>query len=250
MDIISALKRYGLDDKEAAVYLALLELGPSNVHKIAFKTGIKRTTIYLVAEDLMRKNLITEYKDRHGIHYSAEPPDKLLDLLIAKENRIRNLLPELKAIANKEVAKPRVSLLEGKEGILQVCEDTLLVPNSEIKFTGSLLDVYKLISQDYDTKHYIPTRLKKSIRFKMMVFKNETTLAMQKEDSKELRQTRFLPKGVQFTPTQFIYQNKIAYITPEKELVGIIIESEEIAKLERQRFELIWNGLGSKESVK
>lgn len=250
MDIISAFKQYGLDDKEASVYLALLELGPSNVHKIAFKTGIKRTTIYLVAEDLMHKNLITEYKDRHGIHYSAEPPDKLLDLLIAKENRIRNLLPELKAIANKELTKPKVSLLEGKEGILQVCEDTLMMPNSEILFTSSLIDVYKLISQDYDTKHYIPTRLKKNIRFKMLVFKNEITLKMKNDDGKELRQTKFIPEDFPFTATQFIYQNKVAYITPEKELVGVIIESEEIAKLERQRYQLIWDGLDSQDKVK
>ena len=60
------------------------------MHKISFKTGIKRTTIYLVAGDLMHKNLITEYKDKHGIHYSAEPPDKLLDLLIAKRESNTN----------------------------------------------------------------------------------------------------------------------------------------------------------------
>ena len=125
-----------------------------------------------------------------------------------------------------------------------------MVPNSEVSFTSSLIDIYKLISQDYDTKHYIPTRLKKNIRFKMLVFKNETTLAMQKQDGQELRQTKFLPNTLSFTATQFIYQNKVAYITPEKELVGVIIESEEIARLERQRFEMIWAWLENLDAVK
>ena len=110
--------------------------------------------------------------------------------------------------------------------------------------------MYKLISEDYDTKHYIPSRLKKNIKFKMLVFKNETTLAMQGRDGKELRQTKFLPDNFSFGATQFIYQNKVAYITPEKELVGVIIESEEIARMERQKFAMLWSWLSEKESVK
>ncbi|HLD22242.1 MAG TPA: helix-turn-helix domain-containing protein [Patescibacteria group bacterium] len=238
---LSALQHYGLDDKEIAVYLACLELGPAKVQQIADKAKIKRTTVYLVAESLKLKGLLSEFKEKSSVQFVATEPDHLLHLLNDKERRLHEAMPELLALANKGATKPTVRFYEGKQGILDICEDSLMVPNSEILFMSSLTDIYKLISAQYDANHYIPTRIKKNIRYRALVIKNPRTLVLSKNDKAELRETRFLPGGVKFASTQMIYQNKFSYISPHPEPMGVIIESAELACMERQKFELLWS---------
>ena len=64
MDIplLRTLTDFGFTDKEARVYLALLELGEGNVTHIAQKTGLKRAIIYIVLERLMQQG----YASRTG----------------------------------------------------------------------------------------------------------------------------------------------------------------------------------------
>ncbi len=243
MDLTNSLKQFGLDDREAAIYLAALALGPATVQALSKKSGIKRTTIYLVAESLKQKGLISESRDKRRVRLVAEPPESLLDVLRAKENRIKDILPELRAISNKDAVRPRITFYEGREGIREVCEDTLKQAGSEILFISSLSDIYKIVSPSYDTDRYIPERLEKKIRFRMLVPKDAITQKMAERDREELRQTKFLPKEFSFNATQFIYQNKIAYVSSEKELIGAIIESADIANLERQKYELIWKSI-------
>ena len=47
MEITDVLKLIGLDDKEASVYMALLELGTATVNPIATKAEIKRPSIWI-----------------------------------------------------------------------------------------------------------------------------------------------------------------------------------------------------------
>ena len=45
-----------------------------------------------------------------------------------------------------------------------------------------------------------------------------------------------------------IYGNKVAYFTSEKELVSVVIESDEISEMERQKFKFLWNSSDSIDS--
>ena len=69
MEIQDVLKSIGLDDKEARVYMALLELGTATVHPIANKAEIKRPTTYLILEQLLKK--------RFGEHCAARKKSPL-----------------------------------------------------------------------------------------------------------------------------------------------------------------------------
>ena len=52
----------GFSEKEAKVYLALLELGEGNIAKITQKSGIKRATVYLEIEALKSKGYVSLVK--------------------------------------------------------------------------------------------------------------------------------------------------------------------------------------------
>jgi len=48
--MINELEKLGLNEKEARVYLALLELGESNIQGLSAKSSVKRTTVYDILE--------------------------------------------------------------------------------------------------------------------------------------------------------------------------------------------------------
>jgi predicted transcriptional regulator len=59
MEIVDVLKTAGLDEKEAQVYLGLLELGTASVQLIASKAGLKRPTTYLILDSLQAKGMVS-----------------------------------------------------------------------------------------------------------------------------------------------------------------------------------------------
>lgn len=76
---IKELQEIGLDKKEAAIYLAGLELGETTVQRIAQKARVNRTTAYRILEILREKGLISSYKKKGGTVIYAENPKKLYE---------------------------------------------------------------------------------------------------------------------------------------------------------------------------
>ena len=62
------LKEFGLDDKKARVYLALLEMGQAKAHEIAVRARVARPTAYDLLEKLSEEGLVGAY-EKHKIRY-------------------------------------------------------------------------------------------------------------------------------------------------------------------------------------
>lgn len=240
MEIPDVLKKIGLDADETAVYLAALEMGPSLVTSIAKRSGVKRTTVYLVAKSLMEKGLLGEYKTRHGIHLSAQPPEYLLTKVEEQKKEVEEIIPQLKALTRKDDYRPQVKYFEGKEGYYAVAEDTLQKHAAEILWLGNPEEIYKIIGKKWDDEFYVPKRMERKIKMRALLLEDDWSRELKNTDEKFLRQTRFLPKSFPFHSTELIYQNKIAYFSSQKELICVLIESTDLAEMEKAKFELLW----------
>ncbi|MBI5135291.1 hypothetical protein HZA86_03605 [Candidatus Uhrbacteria bacterium] len=242
MKIEDVLKQYGLDADETAVYLAALQLGGSPVQEISNQSGVKRTSVYLVAKSLMNKGILGEYKTRRGLHLVAQPPELLVSQLEEKAKAMASIIPRLKAIAKKEPHKPQVQYFEGKQGYFSVCEDTLQKHASELLWLGDPAEIYAVIGEKYDNDYYIPTRVKRKICLRGLLIKNawsEKLVANNRPDL--LRDIKFLPDDFPFCSTQFIYHNKVAFISSTNELISVLVHSQDLAAMERAKFELLWS---------
>ncbi|MFH1621347.1 MAG: helix-turn-helix domain-containing protein [Patescibacteria group bacterium] len=118
------LLELGLSEKEAEVYLAMLELGPSIVQAIAKKAQVNRTTTYVLLESLKQRGLISSFLKDNKVFFAAESPLRLEDLLSREEQRIRSTkrhfekaMPYFTALYNSMDGKPKVRFFEGDEGI-------------------------------------------------------------------------------------------------------------------------------------
>src|SRR3989338_9675410 len=105
MHIESILKNLGFKDKDIAVYLTLLQLGPSPVRVIANKANVNRGTTYDILRVLIEQGLVTYFDKQSHQYFVAEPPSKLLLALKEKQSKLEEVkltleqsLPELNSL--------------------------------------------------------------------------------------------------------------------------------------------------------
>ena len=68
------LENLGLSEKEAQVYLSLIELGTGSVVQISKASQIKRPTTYLILDELKNRGIVTESQEKNRIIFAAEDP--------------------------------------------------------------------------------------------------------------------------------------------------------------------------------
>lgn len=106
--MLDELKKIGLSENEAEVYIALLELGSATAQEIAAKSGIKRTTIYVQIEALMKMGLVTSFEKEMSkgkapkTYFRAEDPEHLKNIV---ENEKRQAVYRCKILGNLEDIK-------------------------------------------------------------------------------------------------------------------------------------------------
>ena len=77
--LIQALKAYGLNEKQAKLYLTCLEFELITIQNLAEKSGIKRTTVYSLLEELEKIGIINIVKQKKKTYIKAEAPEILLE---------------------------------------------------------------------------------------------------------------------------------------------------------------------------
>lgn len=243
------LKNYGLSDKEARVYLALLELGSDSVSNIAFKAKINRTTAYDILEYLVKDGLISYVGDKKTKHYAIENPELLVNYLDNKSREYKykareakkDVLPELKALFNKNPKKPRVKYYEGEEGIISLYEDSL-TSKTEI-LSWSDIAVTRYFAEDYFVRYY-RRRAKRNVFIKAIVKDSQLARDYKKQDKELCREIRIVPeKEMAMVPECYIYDDKVFFVSI-KDKFGVLIESQDIADAQRKLYNLAWERVG------
>lgn len=243
LEIKKSLQNYGLNENEINVYLALLRLKNATVLEISKYTKVKRTSIYLIAEKLAARGIIGQYKAKYGTHYIAMSPKVLVSGLDNTREEIEKIVPQLEAIEKKEYSEPNVKFFRGKQGYITVFDDSLEDHASEVLYLGSATVQNDVVGVDYIRNKYLKTRLARKIIFRQMMFREPFTEKLAEMASEELRKFKFLPADFIPSANILIYQDKVAYFSSKKELICILIESKDIADLEKQKFGMLWERL-------
>ncbi len=239
-DLISTLKLAGMNETEAKVYLACLELGPASAWNIYLKTGIKRPTCYAVLDSLVADGIAAKTNDGTRTIFSVVKPNELLQTIESRKNEFKESLPLFDAIASDSIEKPRIRLFEGIDGVRQAYMLSHEQPEgSDVLVCGSS-DVW--MQYEEANRAYIAERLAKKIKLRVLYSDTKNNRAYSATDKKELRESRFLPEDT-YSPkveTQ-IFGNTVIYIAhSEKSPFATVIENSAIAHDERERFNALW----------
>lgn len=238
-----SLKQIGFSEPEAAIYLALLELGRGTVSQIAIRAKIQRTSGYHILSSLTAKGLATISGREPKQEYVAESPANLqryvereLERQKGIVSRTTGLISDLTAISSQG-DRPRVRFFEGAKGLQEVYEDTLTASES-IRAMANVDHMHETLP-DYFPKYY-ERRARKGIGIRAIIPATSIGKNRAAKDKEESRETALVPpKQFSFSPEINIYDNKVM-IASWREKLGIIIESAEIADAMKKTFELAW----------
>jgi sugar-specific transcriptional regulator TrmB len=238
--LYNQLQDAGLNETEAKIYLAALELGQTSVSRIARKAAIKRTTVYLSMENLMQKGLMSALKVSGKTEYYAEDPRNLERIMEERKNRVAKLIPQLLTFTNLVDKKPAFRYFEGEEGIKEVFENALSYPDSEICMMYSESYIYDF-DEKYFSEYYVPKRVGKKISTRTIIPDNAEMRELIKNNLESLRQTKFVsPNLFKLKIEIMLYGKNKMSIVSFKEKFAVIIESPHIYQSFKSIFETMW----------
>ncbi len=251
------IRSLGLNEKEAIIYVALLEIGGAYPSKIAEAIKMNRTTTYAILTDLAVKGLVSELKRRNKLYYQIEKPNKLLRytkerVRIAEDaaDKAEKIIPELEGLFSLTPNKPKIRFFEGYPEVLGIHEDHT---NVEKRYEQMAWANGKAIAE------FLPADLRKKYLAKKASLKITTRVILPNtpEDRKYKEITyKSTPKNIwperkYVSADKFPYPaeitiygtNKISILNFSQEKpVGIIIEDQIIHDMMVMIFNLSWKG--------
>lgn len=242
------LQDIGLTDKEASIYLTLLQTDSTTALDLAKKTKINRSTVYVTIESLSKKGLVSETTVGKKTQFQAEAPERLETYinrrkieLEEKAKHLKDILPEIKSIQREAGERPVVKYFEGKEGILSLLEEFL--PNADNNDGVAYLlypkDKIEEIFSLADQEKYRKVRLGKKIRSRSIyTWKNGERSSDEMSERVKIDGGKY-PLSCDIS----IYQDRIRINILGKKLSGIFIQSQDLADTLRSLFNLAFDNL-------
>lgn len=253
MRLETELKRAGLQDKQAAVYIRLLELGPSTVQEISRKAKVARPTTYAILDYLITQGLITKLKRGKRSLFTPEPPDQLKRLLdheqqviIERQQDLERLLPQLRALFRNRNQELSAHYYPGVNGLKHMRQEmTRQCSSKDIWYNLAPSDHIKRVFGEDDM--HGRARVAKNIWSKT-IFTTSSEATKQRllgSCQEHYTERRFLAPDHYATSAGItIFQDKIAIGSFTENPGGLIIDSKAATGTLKQFFDTLWKKLG------
>ena len=240
--LVNYLQNLGYSDKEAKVYISLLELGEASVLDIAKKSEINRTTVYPIISKLIQGGLVKKMIKKKKKFYYIEDVNDIYNLLKQKERTLEKAIPELRAIHNILPTKPNITYYEGGGGMRQFYIHILnqLSTGDTIKeYVGS--HSFKSIMPSEFNDFYPKERVKRKIAIQMIATESNASKKWAQNSENFLRQVKIYKNKLPFSSNIQIYKKGVGIISYTDSFMGIIIESRDVSNMMQDIFDMNWN---------
>ena len=240
MDLSIPLSHLGLNEKEAKIYLTLLEHGQMTGYELAGFLGTKAPATYYCLEELRKKGLVNKTPYASKQVFSAKDPREIVSLRHAQLTEVESVLPHLLSLANV-VGRPQVKYFEGIDGCRKAC-DTMLTYAENNEVVGFYMFKDTLSDEQYKNDEY----------YKKELIKKGATVRGLTPDDARLKEylakyqhhpafnIRFLPREMYFPETSIETVGPATLIASYDMGQNLVIENPELARSVRQIFELVW----------
>lgn len=237
------LKDIGLTDAEIRVFIELSKVDSAMASEIAGKVGIYRTNVYDILESLIEKGLVSYIIKANRKHFIASKPQKLLDYLREKEQKIKeqekhiqDLIPLILKLKKPKQEELKAEIYRGKEGLKTLLTDMLNNCNGQYHCLG-----YSAVSSQiipYYYSHWNKRRIKMKVSRKMVTKEQMRNNEFVKS---ALTKVRYLPDEYNIPISTMIYGNKIwVLILSDNDHVSLLVESEKMVKSFLNYFNELW----------
>lgn len=242
---IETLKSIGFSDKTAAIYLALLSLGPSSVRKLAEQAAINRGSVYDSLKWLQAKGLVDLYEKDTKQYFFAHDPAKIQDIVVEQqqalvqvEKKMDKVVAELSALYQRAGERPVARYYE-REELAIILEDILATCEAspdKLYRMYSAEGVREYLYEQFPT--FSDVRVAKGIAVQVIALGEGGEL-------RGLDERKYLGAKGQTPTTIMIYPGKTAYISldAKNEPVGVVIENAGVYETQKAIFDQLWTTL-------
>jgi len=243
---LSVLKNIGLSSGELKVFEILLQRGEMPAKSIIEQSSLKKGDCYNKLYDLKRRGLVEEFTKEKKKFFRLDHPQKIKDYIDTEKERIDvvekeigSILPDIISNYNLAYHKPGVQYFEGEDAVEKLTEDSLTAKTEILSYADvkNFLSSFSLLNKKYLKKRYNLGIVKKFI-----VYENGFNREYFKSHA-EMTEIRYIDYPLEnFNLNVQIYDDKISFLSFKNgRIIGIIIEDEYIAKLQRDLFSYIWS---------
>lgn len=244
------LRKLGLSEKEAQVWLMSLKLGAQPASVIAKKVELKRVTVFVILSGLVEKGLATKSPKGGTTWFQVLGTEALVEFLEREEKEGRSKLKRQKRELEKNLdllkreegvktVKPKIRFFEGKKGMREAFLETLKVEEDEaVRGIGNFdaaNEMLKDVFPDYFDQ-------KKKLRVKTKGIAPATPLALERvqKDEDEMRELKLVrDEKWQFRGHMELWDDKVLLLSYQDKM-ATLIENEEISGLMKNMFDMIW----------
>src|SRR3989339_887310 len=216
--IIEGLRAFGLNKKQANIYLACLKLPRPTIQNISEESGIKRTSIYTMLSELEEKEVIKYTKEGKKTYIKAKSPQNLLRSIEEKHKKIKKSLPALNRLYKEQKQNSEnleIIYFRGKEGL-------------------------SFVSENYIKNHIIKEKRKRNIKSRQIITNSTYAREIVKKDIFENRESRIIDHKYKLPVIEMIYENSVAIISSNFDDLIMVIKNKNVAETHKSYFEIIW----------
>jgi HTH-type transcriptional regulator, sugar sensing transcriptional regulator len=259
--LVERLQKSGFTDKEAKVYVAVLELGGAFPSRIAEYTSLNRSTVYHTLLNLTVRGVVNEIEKKNKLFYQIEKPEKIVrfaqDQIRIAEDKLgtmRSILPDIEGLYGASGKRPKITYYEGLEGIFDLYRDHINVAKPYEMLAWSNAEMLRQTFPPAFFDNYVATKEKIGITTRGIIPDTPENRKFNDVRYEGIRK-EIVPRLRFFDHEQFpsvevvIYgENKVAIVNFGKSaLIGTIIEDDAIHSMMKAVFEMSWNSALAKE---
>jgi sugar-specific transcriptional regulator TrmB len=243
----AALRELNLSDEEAKVYITLLEK-PNTQLQVSRITGINRTKVYRLIEQLEARSLVLRRTDDRGTFLLANDPRVLEIELAAREEKTKRqrqvferALPVLQSFHAEQTSPFAVQAYEGIEGFKQMQWNELKTKD-ELLVLGNMT-VEELVVNRHWAENVRKKAAERGYRTRELINRPyDEPVFSGVSEFMELYEARFIPEAeLPVSTPMVIYNDTVAiYQFDSDKRVGVEVINPAYATTMRSIFEHYW----------
>ncbi len=233
------LKKLGFTKNQIKLYLVLLRLGKVRAGELIRETGLQRSVVYGVLEELETQELVSRSVS-HGVAlYHINDPQVLVEKAERKKLLAQKVAEELSL--RRQVKEREVVVYEGEDIIKRICDKNLdAAPGSEVYFLGPSKSGIQGGLEKY-WQQYHKQRTAKGIRTKILYGHNTPPLTVANRNAMPLCEAKYLPLTTEIPMWFNICGESVGIVVPsENPPLAFLIKSAKTAEALKKYFEYLW----------
>jgi len=237
------LQSLGLSKNESKIYCLLVKKGRSSISEISRSIKVDRRNVYDAIHRIQERGLVTKiYKSKETI-YEAVHPNKLQELLRAKERILDSILPELNTMYQSEAHEEEIYIYKGKLGFKNNMAEILEV--KETVYTIGAKGLWFDEKVKGFTKDFLVQAKKLKIEFKH-IFDYDVKTEYPEVLKQIPKPHRFFPEKFETQASVVIYGNRVVTFTGVEpgnlgdDITVFVLVNRAVANAYKKWFSLLW----------